>query len=72
MVVHVEFQSLIGGANCVNSGAADSPAAPPPKRLLRTLSKKHNDSSSGMQNFIDFLYKMMEWRAIESTLLLGG
>ena len=32
MVVQVEFQSLIGGAKCVNGGAA-----PPPKSLVRTL-----------------------------------
>ena len=32
MVVHVEFHSLIGGANCVNGGTA-----PSPKRLVRTL-----------------------------------
>ena len=29
MVVQVEFHSLIGGTNCINSGAAA--AAPPPK-----------------------------------------
>ena len=32
MMVQVEFQSLIDGVNCVNGGAA-----PPPKRLVRTL-----------------------------------
>ena len=32
MTVQVEFQSLIGGANCVNGGTA-----PPSKSLVRTL-----------------------------------
>ena len=36
MVVHVEFQSLISGAKCVNGGTA-----PPPKLQARTLAEQH-------------------------------
>ena len=37
MVVQVEFQSLIGDANCVNSDAA------PPKCLVRSLEVVHSE-----------------------------